>query len=251
MSILQWPSPNLLLAALPDEVRQRLSLHIERVQMVAGQVLCEPGVPLREAWFPESSVVAISFAMENGSCAEVSLVGREGMVGVRLFLGATSLTVRASVQSAGLGLKLPAPCLLEEFGRGGAVMQVLLRYTGSYIAQIVQTAACNRHGTLEQRLCRWLLMSLDRMPTRELTMTHELIASALGVKREGITEALGRLHRRGAIGCRRGHIEVLERSLLERWACECYEAAGQREPARAALGSGPDQSFPANAVSVR
>ncbi len=222
MSVMQWPSPNLLLAELPGEVLQRLGPNMERVHMPSGQALCEPGVPMREVYFPESSVVAMSYAMEDGSSAEVALVGPEGVVGVRLLLGATALTVHATVQSAGLGVKLPARHVLDEFRRGGALMQALLRYTESYIGQIVQTSACNRHGSLEQRLCRWLLLSLDRMPTNELAMTHELIANALGAKREGVTETLGQLRREGAIRYGRGHIEVLDSSILARRACDCY-----------------------------
>lgn len=236
MPVPQWPSSNSLLAALPGEVMQRLGSSIERVPMAAGRVLCEPGVPMHEVWFPETSVVAMSLALENGSCAEVSLVGREGMVGVRLLLGAASLTVRACVQNAGWGVKLPVQCMRNEFGRGEALMQLLLRYTESYIAQIVQTAVCNRHASVEQRLCRWLLLSLDRMATHEFTMTHESIANALGIKREGVTETLGRLRRLGAIRCRRGHVEVLDRSLLESHACGCYRAR-EHAPVRSALQS--------------
>ncbi len=189
---------------------------------------------MRGVYFPESAVVAMSFAMENGSSAEVALIGREGMVGVRLVLGADTLNVRASVQTAGMGLRLPAQCLLEEAGRGGALMRVLLQYAASYIGQIVETAACNRHGTVEQRLCRWLLLSLDRVVSTELTMTHEVIADALGVKREGITEAACRLRRLGAIRYQRGHIEVLDRAFLESRTGEFYHH-GNGDPARQAV----------------
>ena len=204
--------------------------------MSAGSVLFEPGVPMRGVYFLESAVVAMSFVLENGGSAEVALIGREGLVGVRLLLGESTLNVRASVQSAGSGLRLPAQSLLEEVGRGGALMHVLLQYTASYIGQIVQTAACNRHGTVEQRLCRWLLLSLDRVPSTELTMTHEVIADALGVKREGITEAAGRLRRLGAIRYQRGHIEVLDRALLESRTGEFYQH-DNGGPARRAVGS--------------
>lgn len=225
MGLLNWPSQNFLLNAMPQEVVERLCLDLERVQMPAGQVLCEPGVAVRDVYFPATSIVSMSYVMESGSSAEIALVGREGMVGVPLLLGTTSSTVQASVQSAGLGFKLPGRCLIEEFKRGGTLMHVLLRYTGFLIGQMEQTAACNRHGTLEQRLCRWLLMTLDRLPGNELTMTHELIANALGVKREGVTEAASRLRHQGAIHYRRGHIEVLDRPVLERQACECYPMA--------------------------
>ena len=213
---------NSLLAALPADVMERLGPNLERVQMAAATVLFEPGAPVRAAYFPESAVVAMSFALVNGSSAEVALIGHEGMVGVRLLLGESSMNVRASVLTAGTGLRLPAACLLQEVGRGGALMQVLLHYTGAYIGQIVQTAASNRHGSVEQRLCRWLLQSLDRVSGSELTMTHESIAQALGVKREGITEAAGKLRDLGAIRYQRGHIEVLDRSLLESHVGEFY-----------------------------
>ncbi len=168
--------------------------------------------------------------MESGSSAEVALVGAEGMVGVRLLMGATSLNVRASVQSAGSGFKLSANRLLDEMAGDYVLTQILLHYTASFIEQIVQTAAFNRHGSVEQRLCRWLLLSLDRMPGNELTMTHELIAEALGVKREGITEAAGRLRARSAISYRRGHIKVLDRRILETTAGECYSKSLCRPP---------------------
>lgn len=223
MPVSPCPPQNALLAALPDEIMERLSPKLQRVQMPAGSVLFEPGVPLRGVCFPEDAVVAMSFVMENGGSAEVAMIGREGMVGVRLLLGDSTLNVRASVQTAGSGLKLPAECLLEEVGRGGALMQVLLHYTSTYIGQIVQTAASNRHGSVEQRLCRWLLLSLDRVSSTELTMTHEAIAEALGVKREGITEAAGKLRRMGAIRYQRGHIEVLDRTILESRTGEFYQ----------------------------
>jgi CRP-like cAMP-binding protein len=223
MPVSPCPPRNALLAALPDDVMERLSAKLQRVQMPAASVLFEPGVPMREVCFPETAVVAMSFVMENGGSAEVALIGREGMVGVRLLLGDTALNVRASVQGAGSGLRLPADCLLDEVGRGGALMQVLLHYTSTYIGQIVQTAACNRHGSVEQRLCRWLLLNLDRVSSSELTMTHEAIADALGVKREGITEAAGRLRRLGAIRYQRGHIDVLDRAILESRTGEFYQ----------------------------
>ena len=223
MSMLGWPSRNFLLDAMPPEVVERLCPDLERVQMPAGQVLYEPGVAMRDVYFPATSVAAMSYVMENGSSAEIAMIGREGMVGVPLLLGNASSTVRAVVQSTGLGFRLPSRCLVEEFERGGPLMHTLLRYMGLLMRQMEQTAACNRHGTLEQRLCRWLLLTLDRLPGNELTMTHELIANALGVKREGVTEAATRLRHEGAIEYRRGHIEVLDRPVLERHACECYQ----------------------------
>lgn len=225
MSLLGWSSQNFLLNAMPRAVVQRLCPDLERIQMPAGQVLCEPGVAIRDVYFPATSIVSMSYVMESGNSAEIALIGREGMVGVPLLLGTASSTVQASVQSAGLGFRLPGRCLIEEFERAGQLMHVLLRYTGFLIGQMEQTAACNRHGSLEQRFCRWLLMTLDRQPGNELTMTHELIANALGVKREGVTEAASRLRHQGAIHYRRGHIEVLDRTTLERHACEFYPMA--------------------------
>ena len=222
MSLLSWSSQNFLLNAMPQEVVERLCPDLERIQMPTGQVLCEPGVPMRDVYFPATSIVSMSYLMESGSSAEIALIGREGMVGVPLLLGTATSTVHASVQSAGFGFRLPGRCLIEEFERGGELMDVLLRYTGFLIGQMEQTAACNRHGTLDQRLCRWLLLTLDRLASNELTMTHELIANALGVKRAGVTEAANRLRHEGAIHYRRGRIEVLDRPILERHACECY-----------------------------
>ena len=216
------PSENLLLDALPEDALERLTPHLEHVPMPVGRVLYESGATVRDAWFPTSSIVSMHRLMENGSAAEVALIGPEGMLDLSLFLGAERSNTEVSVQSAGHAFRMPARPLKEEFGRGGALMQVLLRYTQSFIAQMAQTAACNRHGTLEQRLCRWLLLNLDRMPSGELSMTHELIANALGVRREGVSEAAGRLQRQGAIHYHRGHLSVLDRPVLESRACECY-----------------------------
>jgi CRP-like cAMP-binding protein len=225
MSIVHRWFENSLLRALPDDVRQRLAPSLALVTMPVGQVLHEPGAAMSAAYFPLSSIVAKLFVMEDGHSAPVALVGHEGVVGVSLFLGGVRPTSQASVQSAGQGLRLPAHRLQEEFGRGGALMQVLLRHTQNLIAHIMQTAACNYHGTLEQRLCRWLLLSLDRSSSSELRMTHELIANGLGVRREGVTEAASRLQRQGAIRYHRGHISVLDRTMLERQVCDCYGAA--------------------------
>ena len=222
------PSENHLLDALPEEVREHLAHHLERVAMPLGRVLYESGAPVHEAYFPTSSIISMHRLMENGSAAEVALVGPEGMLGLSLFLGAERPNTEVSVQSPGHAFRMPARALKEEFVRGGALMQVLLRYTQTFIAQMAQTAACNRHGTLEQRLCRWLLLNLDRVPSGELTMTHELIANALGVRREGVSEAAGRLQRQGAIHYHRGHLSVLDRPVLERQACECYRMDRRR-----------------------
>ncbi|MEO8278553.1 MAG: Crp/Fnr family transcriptional regulator [Ideonella sp.] len=222
MSVLTWPSQNFLLNAMPQEAVERLCPDLERVPMNASQVLYESGVAIRDVYFPATAIVSMSYSMENGSSAEIALIGREGMVGLPLLFGTTHSTVQATVQSAGLGFKLPGRSLINEFERGGKLMQVLLSYAGSLIEQMQQTAACNRHATLEQRLCRWLLLTLDRLPGNELTMTHESIAVTLGVKREGVTEVASRLRHEGAIHYRRGHIEVLDRPIIERHACECY-----------------------------
>ena len=217
-------SGNLLLAALPEDVCERLAPKLTRITMPRDQVLYEPGVGMRDAYFPVSSIVSKVYLMKSGASAEIALVGCEGMIGVPLFLGGTALLSQARVQSAGEGFKLPARHIREEFNRGGAMMQVLLLYTQSLFTQMMQTSACNRHGSLEQRLCRWLLMSLDRSRSSDLEITQELIAHLLGVRREGVTEAAGRLQHQGAIHYHRGHIKVLDRRALERRVCECYTA---------------------------
>lgn len=213
---------NFLLDALPDEVWQRLTPNLARVAMQAGQVLHQSGAAMRDAYFPSSSIVSKLYLMENGSSSGVALVGCEGMVGVSLFLDSGKSQSQAQVQRTGEGFKLSAHHLKEEFNRGGPMMQVLLRYTQSLIEQMMQTAACNRHGTLEQRLCRWLALSLDRSSSDEMEMTHDSIAVALGVWRAAVTEAAGRLQRPGVIRYRRGRISVLDRPALDRRVCECY-----------------------------
>ena len=223
MSIRQI-SQNILLDALPEEVWQRLSPHLECVVMPVGQALHESGTMMQYAYFPASSIVSMLYVTENGVSTELALVGSEGMVGVSLFLGGETTFSQAWVQSAGRGFRLPARRLKEEFDRAGPAMQVLLRYTRSLIGQIVQTAACNRHDNLEQRLCRWLLLTLDRLPGTELAVTHELISNMLGVRREGVTEAAGRLQQQGVIRYHRGHVIVLDRRALEQHVCNCYMA---------------------------
>lgn len=219
---------NLLLNALPGEVWDRLAPELKEMAVPAGRVLHEPGVPVRVAYFPVDAVIAKLYMMESGDSAEIALVGNDGMVGVSLFLGDEAPASRAVVQAAGRCLALPAHVLKAEFQRGGAMMQVLLRYTQAFIAQTVRTAACNRHGTLEQRLCRWMLQSLDRLPSGELEMTHEVVAHALGATRAGVTEAAGRLRAEGAIRYHRGHVRVLDRRVLERHVCECYRTVRLR-----------------------
>jgi CRP-like cAMP-binding protein len=214
---------NHLLAALPDDVQARLIPHLELTFMPLGHVVYESGDALRHAYFPTDSIVSLLYVMERGGAtAEISMVGREGMIGVALFMGGESTPSRAVVQSAGHAYKLPGPRLKEEFNRHGRMLTLMLRYTQSLITQMAQTAVCNRHHTIDQQLCRWLLLSLDRLPTNQLNMTQELIANMLGVRREGVTEAAGKLHRLGVLEYSRGHITVLDRPKLEKLVCECY-----------------------------
>ena len=226
---------NLLLDALPEDVQERLAGDLEPVALAAGQVLCEAGASVHDAYFPTSAIVSMHCLLESGSTAQVAMIGRDGMVGLSLFLGAERSMSQIDVQTAGRAYRLPAHALRAEFARSGALMQVLLRYTQFFINQMVQSAACNQHGTVEQRLCRWLLLGLDRSPGGELWMTHELIANALGVRREGISEAAARLQRQGAIHYHRGHIDVVDRAALERGACECYRME-KREMGRVRFG---------------
>ena len=216
------PKQNQLLAALPAEVFERLSPGLELIPMPLGEVLYESGGLLQHAYFPTTAIVSLSYIMENGASAEIAGVGNEGVLGISLFLGGNTTPSRAIVQTAGHGYLLKARLMLEEFDRAGPMMRLLLRYTQALMTQISQTAVCNRHHSVEQQLCRWLLLTLDRLPSNELTMTQELIASMLGVRREGITEAAGNLQHAGLISYRRGHITVLDRSGLESRVCECY-----------------------------
>ena len=200
----------------------RLEAHLELVPMPLGQALYEPGGQLRHAYFPTSSIVSLLYMMEDGASAEIAVVGNEGVLGISLFMGGETTPGRAVVQSAGHGYRLASQVLKQEFNRAGALMRLLLRYTQALITQMSQTAVCNRHHALEQQLSRWLLLSLDRLDGMELAMTQELIANMLGVRREGVTEAAGKLQRDGLIKYSRGHITVLDRTGLERTACECY-----------------------------
>lgn len=213
---------NRLLASLPAEVWHIWLPHLERVDMPLGQVVCESGSALSHAYFPVTSIVSLLGVTENGSSAEIAAVGCDGVVDISLFMGGTSTPSRAVVQSAGYGLRLSAEVLMAEFNLGGAVMRLLLRYTQALIAQMAQTALCNRHHCLDAQLCRRLLFSLDRLPGPELVMTQELIAHMLGVRREGVTEAALKLQKLGLIRYARGHITVLDRRGLEARACECY-----------------------------
>ena len=216
------PRKNQLLAALPEAEWQRWLPQLEAIDMPLGQVLYESGSTLEYVYFPTSSIVSLLYLLENGASAEIAIVGNEGIVGISLFMGGESTPSRAVVQSAGQGYRLSAHAMKEEFSRAGPVLHLLLRYTQALITQMTQTAVCNRHHTLDQQLCRWLLLSLDRLQGNDLVMTQELIANMLGVRREGITEAAGKLQATGLIRYSRGHITVLDRPGLEKRTCECY-----------------------------
>jgi len=213
---------NRLLAALPDAESQRWLPQLERVEMPLGQVLYESGGTLSHVYFPTTAIVSLLYVMENGASAEIAVVGNEGIVGISLFMGGDSTSSRAVVQSAGLGLRLKAQIMKDDFNRAGPVLHLLLRYTQALITQMAQTAVCNRHHSLDQQLCRWLLLSLDRLQGNELVMTQELIANMLGVRREGVTEGALKLQQAGLIRYARGHISVLDRDGLEKRSCECY-----------------------------
>jgi CRP-like cAMP-binding protein len=222
MPISDQQRDNSLLAALPDTEWQRWELLLEPVDMPLGQVLYEPGATLSHVYFPTTAIVSLLYVMKNGASAEIAVVGNEGLVGISLFMGGESTPSRAVVQSAGDGFRLEAQVMKNEFNRAGPVLHLLLRYTQALITQMAQTAACNRHHSLDQQLCRWLLLSLDRLRANELAMTQELIANMLGVRREGVTEAALKLQQAGLISYVRGRITVLDRAGLERRTCECY-----------------------------
>ena len=225
------PNQNRLLAALPEAEFKRLSPHLGLVPLALGTMLYEPGGQMQHAYFPTTAIVSLHYVMESGASAETAGVGNEGVVGISLFMGGNTTPSSAVVQIAGHAYRLDGRMLKEEFDRAGLAQHLLLRYTQALMTQMSQTAACNRHHTVEQQLCRWLLLTLDRTATNELVMTQELVANMLGVRREGITEAAGRLQQAGIISYRRGHIAVLERSGLETRACECY-AVVKKELAR-------------------
>jgi CRP-like cAMP-binding protein len=213
---------NHLLAALPAADYERVLSHLELVALDLGRAIYESGSGQDYVYFPTSSIVSLLYVMEDGSSAEIAVVGNEGVVGIALFMGGETTPSRAVVQSAGYGYRLRASVLKNEFSQGGELQHVLLRYTQALITQMAQTAVCNRHHAVEQQLCRWLLLSLDRLPSNELTMTQELIANMLGVRREGVTEAAGKLQAAGLINYSRGKITVLDRPKLEARVCECY-----------------------------
>ena len=218
---------NKLLAALSDEVVERLMPGLEMIDLPLGKVLYESGDTMPHVYFPVDSIISLLYVMENGSSAEISVVGNEGVVGISLFMGGESTPSRAVVQSAGRALRLPGQKIKNEFNLHGELLVLMLRYTQALITQMSQTAVCNRHHTIDQQLCRWLLLSLDRLPTNRLTMTQELIANMLGVRREGVTEAAGKLQRAAVIEYRRGRITVLDRPKLEEMCCECYAVVKQ------------------------
>jgi CRP-like cAMP-binding protein len=216
------PTDNRLLAAMPSVEYEQLAASLECVQMPLGQSVYESGATQGYVYFPTTSIVSLLFVLADGGSAEIAVTGREGLVGISLFMGGETTPSRAVVQSAGEGYRLRASVLKREFERGGALQSLLLRYTQALITQMAQTAVCNRHHSVDQQLCRWLLLSLDRLPANELVMTQELIANMLGVRREGVTEAAGKLQADGLISYSRGKITVLDRKRLEKRVCECY-----------------------------
>ncbi|WP_313919612.1 Crp/Fnr family transcriptional regulator [Tahibacter sp.] len=215
------PKTNRLLAALPEPDWQRWLLQLEWVSLPLGHVLCESGITLKHVYFPTTAIVSLLYVLENGASAEIAVVGHEGIVGVSIFMGGGSTPSRAVVQSAGEGYRVKASFLKKQFSRA-PVLHLLLRYTQALITQMAQTAVCNRHHSLDQQLCRWLLLSLDRLEGPDLVMTQELISNMLGVRREGVTESAQKLQRVGLIRYNRGHITVLDRPGLEKHTCECY-----------------------------
>jgi len=222
MAAIHDPRQNALLAALPEAEWERWLPHLEFIDLPLGRVLYESGDTMNHAYFPTTALVSLLHVMENGASAEIAVAGFEGIVGISLFMGGDSTPSRAVVQSAGHAWRIKASVMKQEFNRSGPVMHLLLRYTQALLTQMAQTAVCNRHHTLDQQLCRWLLLSLDRLHSNELAMTQELIAGMLGVRREGVSQAAGHLHQAGLIDYRRGHIAVLDRKRLEERACECY-----------------------------
>lgn len=213
---------NYLFHCIPEKEWKRLLPNIEQVSLPLGKVLYEPGIKMNYVYFPSTAIISLLYALENGSAAEIAVVGNEGIVGISIFMGGESTSSRAVVQSAGLGYRVPSRLILNEFNNAGPVMHLLLRYTQALITQMSQTAVCNRHHSLDQQLCRWLLLSLDRLTSNELIMTQELIANMLGVRREGVTEAALKVQKAGFIKYSRGHITILDRKGLENRTCECY-----------------------------
>ena len=222
MNLSSKPTQNHLLAALPAAEFERLAAHLEPVVMPLGEMLYEPGAQLQHAYFPVSAIVSLHYVMESGASASVAAVGNEGIVGVSLYMGGDTTPSSAVVQTAGDAYRLARRLLKQEFERSGPTQRLLLRYTQALMTQMSQTAVCNRHHSVEQQLCRWLLVTLDRLPSDSIVMTQEMVAGMLGVRRESITEATGRLQQAGVVQVRRGHLTVLERAGLETRVCECY-----------------------------
>ena len=222
MPRIRSPDQNHILSSLPPAVRERLFPHLKPVTLSLGTVLYESGSLMPHIYFPTDAIVSLLYVLDSGASAEIAVVGNDGAVGVSLFMGGETTTSRAVVQSAGCAYRLTGSRLKREFALHGDLMYILLRYTQSLITQMAQTAVCNRHHSVDQQLCRWLLLSLDRLYSNELVMTHELIANMLGVRREGVTDAAGKLQKLGVIRYRRGRITVLNRPQLERLCCECY-----------------------------
>jgi CRP-like cAMP-binding protein len=225
------PRQNHLLSALPKASWERLEPELELVEMPLGKVIYESGAKLDYVYFPTDSIVSLLYVMEDGHSAEIGIVGREGLVGIALFMGGETTPSRAVVQGGGTAYRLPGRLLKSEFSEAGPLQRLLLRYTQALITQMSQTAVCNRHHSISQQLSRWLLMSMDRLPTNELVMTQELIANMLGVRREGVTESAGKLQKLGLITYSRGRITIIDRPALEDHACECYSVV-KREFAR-------------------
>jgi CRP-like cAMP-binding protein len=221
------PRQNHLLAVLPTAESERLIPHLQLVLLPLGEALYESGDTLEYVYFPTTSIVSLLYVMENSASAEIAVIGNEGIVGIALFMGGETMPNRAVVQSAGYAYRLKGQLLKQEFKRAGALQHLLLRYTLAMLTQMAQTAVCNRHHSVDQQLCRWLLLSLDRLPSNDLSMTQELIANMLGVRREGVTEAAGKLQSAGLINYNRGRITVLNRPGLEARVCECYEVVRQ------------------------
>jgi CRP-like cAMP-binding protein len=234
IAVSNGPAQNHLLASLSNVELDRLTEHLLLVPMLLGEVLYEPGVQLEYAYFPTTAIISLHYVTESGASAEMAGVGHEGVLGVSLFMGGDTTTSSAVVQTAGHAYRLERRLLKQEFDRAGLMQRLLLSYTQALMTQMCQTAVCNRHHSVEQQLSRWLLMTLDRVPSGQLVMTQELVASMLGVRREGVTEAAGNLQRAGFISYRRGHIAVLERAGLESRVCECY-AVVKRELKRLSL----------------
>ena len=248
--VLHSPRQNQLLAALPDADYERVLPYLEFTQLASGSTLHEAGEQLRFAYFPTTGIVSPLCVMENGSAAAVAITGNEGMIGTSLFMGGGVTPDQALVQIAGHAYRLGANKLRQEFERGGHFCRLLLRYTQSLITQMAQTAVCNRYHSIEQQLCRWLLLSLDRMPVNELRLTHELLANILGVRREGVTEAAGKLQKAGVIRYGRGHITVLSHLDLENRVCECYAAVKGESGRSAATTRGNSRARACRAIAT-